>query len=195
LPPQPAHPGSSSWRNRLILGSLVLLTGLGLAVAGWQWSRTQQGRHMMGALGTAAAKPKPMLPASAPAPTRAPEVPVAVAQARVAAEAASEPVVMTDDEATALVSASVGNAASATEAPASAAATPLPKAAPPSQEALAAAALKSAETAEAEALSPREACGSRTNFALYYCMQTQCKRQKFAQHLQCYQLQQGSEVN
>ncbi|HSI60554.1 MAG TPA: zinc ribbon domain-containing protein, partial [Ideonella sp.] len=33
--------------------------------------------------------------------------------------------------------------------------------------------------------SPRAVCGGRTNFALYNCMQQQCKKPQFAQHAQC----------
>lgn len=43
--------------------------------------------------------------------------------------------------------------------------------------------------------SPRAACGSRTNFSLYYCMQTQCKRPDFMRHQQCIDLKQRGELD
>lgn len=42
--------------------------------------------------------------------------------------------------------------------------------------------------------SPRAACGSRTNFSLYYCMQSQCKRGYFFNHPQCIHLREHDEV-
>jgi hypothetical protein len=41
---------------------------------------------------------------------------------------------------------------------------------------------------------PRATCGSRTNFALVYCMQTQCKRPGFAKHAQCVAFLRDGEV-
>ena len=32
---------------------------------------------------------------------------------------------------------------------------------------------------------PRAACGSRTNFALFRCMETQCGTARFSRHPQC----------
>lgn len=49
--------------------------------------------------------------------------------------------------------------------------------------------------AAAEPASPRAACGSRTNFALVYCLETQCKLPRFARHPQCVDLRRGGEVN
>lgn len=42
--------------------------------------------------------------------------------------------------------------------------------------------------------SPREACGGRTQFALYYCMQRQCERGVFYNHPQCQRLRATDEV-
>jgi serine/threonine protein kinase len=42
--------------------------------------------------------------------------------------------------------------------------------------------------------SPRQACGSREQFALYRCMQTQCQRKTFSQHAQCKALRERDEV-
>ena len=43
--------------------------------------------------------------------------------------------------------------------------------------------------------SPREACGGRTQFALYYCMQTQCEQSQWSQHAQCKRLRDRDEVD
>lgn len=45
-----------------------------------------------------------------------------------------------------------------------------------------------------QASSPRAACGSRTNFSLYYCMQTQCRQGHFFNHPQCIRLREDDEV-
>ena len=50
-------------------------------------------------------------------------------------------------------------------------------------------------TQPAEPNNPRAVCGTRTNFSLYYCMQTQCKRPQFLQHPQCLDLRQNDTVN
>lgn len=50
-------------------------------------------------------------------------------------------------------------------------------------------------TQPAEPNNPRAVCGPRTNFSLYYCMQTQCKRRQFLQHPQCLDLRQNDTVN
>ena len=52
-----------------------------------------------------------------------------------------------------------------------------------------------AKAAPAEPNNPRAVCGLRTNFSLYYCMQTQCKRPQFLQHTQCLDLRQNDTVN
>jgi serine/threonine protein kinase len=43
--------------------------------------------------------------------------------------------------------------------------------------------------------SPREACGTRTQFALYRCMQTQCSQQRWAAHAQCERLRRTDSVD
>ncbi|MES2888474.1 MAG: protein kinase [Pseudomonadota bacterium] len=45
-----------------------------------------------------------------------------------------------------------------------------------------------------EPLTPREACGERTDFALYNCMQTQCARGRWSASLQCQRLRDTDEV-
>jgi hypothetical protein len=52
-----------------------------------------------------------------------------------------------------------------------------------------------AASAPAQADTPRATCGSRTNFSLVYCMETQCKRPKFAQHPQCTAMRLRGEIN
>lgn len=49
--------------------------------------------------------------------------------------------------------------------------------------------------ARARIASPREACGSRTQFALYRCMQTQCDKPQWTQHAQCKRLRIRDEVD
>ena len=53
-----------------------------------------------------------------------------------------------------------------------------------------------ARMAEAEPApaTPREACGLRTDFALYYCMQTQCKQGRYSAHPQCRDLRERDVV-
>ncbi len=46
-----------------------------------------------------------------------------------------------------------------------------------------------------EAAAPRAACGTRANFSLLYCMQTQCKKPRFTQHPQCLDLRRRGEIN
>jgi non-specific serine/threonine protein kinase len=44
-------------------------------------------------------------------------------------------------------------------------------------------------------LSPREACGERTQFSLYRCMQTECERPAFLHHPQCERLRSTDSVD
>lgn len=54
---------------------------------------------------------------------------------------------------------------------------------------------RSAESASRTPASPRAVCGSRTDFALYRCMQTQCRRSEFEDHAQCQRLRATDEVD
>lgn len=45
-----------------------------------------------------------------------------------------------------------------------------------------------------EPATPRAACGARSNFALVYCMQQQCKRWKFNNHPQCIEMERRGEL-
>jgi serine/threonine protein kinase len=47
---------------------------------------------------------------------------------------------------------------------------------------------------EAVARSPREACGTRSQFALYRCMQVQCARGQWSQHTSCKRLRESDDV-
>jgi hypothetical protein len=42
--------------------------------------------------------------------------------------------------------------------------------------------------------SPRDACGNRTQFSLYRCMQTQCAQDRWTQHPLCKRLRARDEV-
>ena len=43
--------------------------------------------------------------------------------------------------------------------------------------------------------SPREACGDRSQFALYRCMQTQCASSLWHGHAQCQRLRESDQVD
>lgn len=45
-----------------------------------------------------------------------------------------------------------------------------------------------------EPATPREVCGERTDFSLYNCMQTQCGRSRWANHLQCQRLRDTDQI-
>jgi len=51
-----------------------------------------------------------------------------------------------------------------------------------------------ADAIVANATNPRAACGARVNFALLYCMQSQCAKPQFAKHAQCDELRRAGEV-
>jgi hypothetical protein len=48
--------------------------------------------------------------------------------------------------------------------------------------------------AAAEPDNPRAVCAPRQQFALYYCMQTQCQNARFYAHAQCIDLRRRDEV-
>jgi hypothetical protein len=52
-----------------------------------------------------------------------------------------------------------------------------------------------ATAAKAGAADPRSACGTRTNFSLYYCMKAQCRQPRFSSHPQCQRLRENDEVS
>lgn len=50
-------------------------------------------------------------------------------------------------------------------------------------------------TTEPEITTPRQACGGRSDFSLYYCMKQQCEKPRFESHAQCRRLQQTDSVD
>ena len=52
-----------------------------------------------------------------------------------------------------------------------------------------------AEAAPARFNSPRSVCGTRTDFALYRCIQTQCAQKQWAQHPVCKRFRQTDQVD
>jgi outer membrane biosynthesis protein TonB len=82
-------------------------------------------------------------------------------------------------------------------------AAPAPTAAPPPSATTAAApparersAPKRRASTSAEGVSdPREACGARTEFALYRCMQAQCAQARWAAHPECVRLRRSDRVD
>ena len=148
-------------------------------------------------------------PASAPAPSATPGA---------AATTAAAPVAATTSAAAAPASAPAGTGTAATaQAPLPTQATaagPTTTAAPPAEasaatpEKLAAApapartkkpaktapAAQAAAPAPAEPNNPRAVCGARSNFALVYCMQQQCRRWKFTNHPQCIEMERRGEL-
>jgi len=55
--------------------------------------------------------------------------------------------------------------------------------------------LARADQRHASPASPREACGGRTQFSLYRCMQTQCSQRRWASHAQCERLRATDSVD
>jgi serine/threonine protein kinase len=129
----------------------------------------------------AASAPVEVAAASAVAPSASEAAPAASVAAAAGVAAASEPAF------TAPAASAVAPAEPAASAPAVTAAEPEPEAKPAKKPAK--------PVAVAEPDTPRAACGSRANFSLFYCMQTQCKKPRFAQHPQCTELQRRGEVN
>jgi serine/threonine protein kinase len=205
----PGRRGSSGGR-RMLAWLLVLGAGALVAAGGWQWSRTEQGRQMLETLtGEEREPPRVFTPVGAPSPVAAASaviLPVTQAQAApseavVAAERPEPPAaaVSTPQEAP---PAAVKAEAPAAPPPAPAPATPAPtagkavaQATEKTQQTPPKPAPKTQDAPAAEPNNPRAMCGGRANFALFYCMQTQCNRPRFAQHAQCVDLRRRGEVN
>ncbi|AKJ29335.1 serine/threonine protein kinase [Caldimonas brevitalea] len=81
-------------------------------------------------------------------------------------------------------------AATPTPGPGVAAGTP-----PPGAEAGANPNAPGRRVAATEPSNPRALCEPRTNFSLYYCMQTQCKKGQYLNHPQCVRLRAQDEVD
>ncbi len=166
------------------------------ALGGWWWTQMRPGPSSVVAAAPIAVSAAVITPASLPA-----QVPTM--SASTVAPAASPP---QPAASAALVAEAPASAATAALAPtalapaaAEASAVLIAQAAPEKPrskkaERAEAAAKAAATAADAEANNPRAVCGSRANFSLYYCLQTQCKRPKFALHAQCIELKQRGEL-
>jgi serine/threonine protein kinase len=163
----------------------------------------------------ASAPTLPTAPTTAAGPSPAEAVPLPLPIEPTAAGPASAPEPATTAAASAVAAASAPTPG--TKAPVAAAPPPAParartaKAAPPppadSKPAAAAErepepappparkpAPKATATLPPEPATPRAACGNRSNFALVYCMQQQCKRWKFNNHAECLELERRGEL-
>ena len=183
--------------------AFVLLVAVG--VGAWQWHEHRTAEELLRRLAntsatsdsdTPAAEPPPPAAATAAAPQAAepavaslpPEAPPPVASAPavaavpapeaapVSARSGAEAVATPPVEQIEAAPPAAGPAARVTAVePEPAAPEPAPPAARPSN--------------------PRAACAPRTNFSLYYCMQTQCKQGHFFNHPQCIRLRERDEVD
>jgi hypothetical protein len=145
-----------------------------------------------------AAKPMPTEPTAADSPKNA-TAPASPASAPIAADAGgakpmpTEPTAA-DSPASATAPASPAGpnratpAAAATAAPAEPAEVAQPAPTPPPTR------VTQQHVSRAPA-SPREACGPRTQFSLYRCMQTQCSQRRWASHAQCQRLRATDSVD
>lgn len=80
------------------------------------------------------------------------------------------------------------------KAPPTPAAKPMPAKAPAEAARTPAPATASAKPAAAGAETPRSACGPRSDFALYRCMQSQCRGARWSSHAQCVKLRLTDDV-
>jgi hypothetical protein len=183
-------------RSRAPLWVAALCTIALATVGGWWWMQ-----QMPPAASRSAADAPPARPASTVATAPISAAPVEVPASAVAETSESSPL----PAAASAISQAEAPTASASEAaiappPVAAVETPpvvvAPVAATPAPAPEPAPSRKVAKaTAPAEPDNPRAMCGSRENFSLVYCMQTQCKRPKFSQHAQCLVLKQRGEIN
>ncbi len=171
---------------------LAWVAGLGLlAMAGaaaWAWWQTQPLPALVFTPPADTAPPLVAAPASA-APVAAAPLPAAPPASPVALAApASEPASAATPAPTATASAAPLAAEPMASAVAAAAPAAVPE--PPRR-------TRSVGKAAAvqEPSTPRAACGTRANFSLLYCMQTQCNKPRFAQHPQCTDLRRRGEIN
>ena len=179
-------------RRRGPLWVAALCTLALVAIGGWWWT---QMRTAAPSVAVAAAPPPSAVviaPVVEPTPVDVPASAVAAGPAASLAMPASSAVAPEPEPVAAAASAAP---VAPTAAAPVATAAPVPEAASePSPEP--AASRKVAQVAAAvEPDNPRAVCGPRTNFSLVYCMQTQCKKPKFAQHAQCLVMKQRGEIN
>jgi serine/threonine protein kinase len=209
----PSAHASGPTRRRTSLWVAVLFTVALAGVIGWAWMQRQPAQADITsadlpantAIAPAASAPNAAEAAASsavdsaaaalavPPMASAPEV---SASAPVTAAASVAPVASMPAEPTpapapppAPVAEAPKPAAAPPAAPAPPAPAPAPAAAPPKK----AAAKAVAEAPEAN--NPRAMCGSRTNFSLVYCMQTQCNRPVFAKHAQCIDMRRRGEID
>lgn len=171
----PPPPAPRRWL--LWVGATLGVAALAAGIAWWMSSSPQPlSPHLV-----TAAAPRTLASAATAAPTSPPTLEAASAAASIALPASAPIVIAAAPPASALPVAE----------PASA---PAPKIEPENKpEAEAERPQRKARATEPD--NPRAACGKRANFSLVYCMQTQCKKPKFAQHPQCLDLKRRGEVN
>ncbi len=179
-------------RVRLIGGTVAFASVLIVSgsFAAWSWmSAVRADRYTVAAARSVAVLPRPPVPAAAPAPA---EPPAPATTVTTATTAPAEPLV---DEALARVESADPTAAGPAAAPPAA---PPPVGKPPTARNTARKPAARAATQPAQPLStastPRAACSPRTEFALYRCMQTQCRAARWAAHPQCRRLRTEGKV-
>jgi serine/threonine protein kinase len=179
--------------------AVVLLGAAGCAAWAWGWPAWQGLERAATSTGSATTTLRPSAPT--PESISAPTVPAAAVAVAPDAPAPAAPV------------ASAAAAPQATAEPETPASSPTSQASAPSDSAVAtivvsqtpptaAAAAAAPEAVEPTAPtarrtspdSPRLACGSRTQFALYRCMQQQCEMASWARHEQCVQFKAADRV-
>ena len=183
--------------------AVALLVALGLGA--WQWHENRTAEELLRRLAntssaeesTVAGTPEPARPQ---APAATPTQPVESVAASLPPEpppaaASADAVAAVPPPEAAPVSARGG--AEAVAAPEVEQIETAPPAAGPVKEAAVAPEPEPAErpVAAVRPSSPRAACAPRTNFSLYYCMQTQCKQGHFYNHAQCIRLREHDEVD
>jgi serine/threonine protein kinase len=185
----------------------VLVVALGAAgVSGWAWLQRQPASANITAAdlpaAVVAAVPKASavngLPAAAEAaPPSASAIASTTAAAsavpaeNVAAVIASTPAPAEAASAAASPVTPVAGLNTQPAAPAPEAAAPTPA---PGKKAVPKATPEPSTLAIAEASTPRAACGNRSNFALVYCMQQQCKKPRYTTHPQCNEMRLRGEL-
>jgi serine/threonine protein kinase len=170
LPRPPAARRGGGWR-----WALLALLSVGAAAAAWQWQQGSRSSQNASAAQRVAAVPASV---ATETPAVTPPAPASASVAEAVPRPASAPL------------------ASEPSAPAPAASLPVAgivpsEPAPPPRAADRAAPPRSTV---AKAVSPRDTCGARSNFSLYQCMQTQCRKPQFSAHSQCRTLRETGEV-
>jgi hypothetical protein len=132
-------------------------------------------------------------PASATAPASPASAPIA-ADAEVAKPVPTEPTAA-DSPADAAAPASLASPDRTTLSAAATAASAEPAAIAQPPAALTPPPTRAQQHVARAPASPREACGPRTQFSLYRCMQTQCSQRRWASHAQCQRLRTTDSVD